>query len=283
VTTETKRIVVPLDGSKSAELALPAAQALSQIYGAPLAFVHAVHGERVESAVDHAAAQKIFAEYVAGLAVSRGPDAHASTSAVVDGPPAEGVLHFAEDALFIVLASHGRGGFRAALVGSVADKVVRGSRVPAVLVPASGAGFTIGTGPILVAIDGSKEAEQGLHLAREIAARAKCGVALLRAYDMAPPTYVDFAFYPPDFASGIEEAAREYVTAVALPGETTLVAEGRADAAIEEAAETVNAGLVVMTTQGMGLARRIALGSTTDRVMRSLKRPLLIVPAGRKG
>lgn len=280
---ETKPIVVPLDGSKNAELALPAAEALSRLYGAPLAFVHAVHGEHIESAIDRAAAHKVFADYVAGLAISRALDASVCTSAVVDGPPAEGVLHFAEDALFIVLASHGRGGFRAALVGSVADKIVRGSGVPVVLVPASGVSRAIEQGPILVAIDGSKEAEEGLRLAREIAARAQCGLALLRAYDTTPPVYVDFTFYPADFASGIEEAAREYLKGAALPGETTLVAQGRADAAIEEAAETLDAGLVVMTTQGMGLGKRIALGSITDRVMRSLRRPLLIVPAGRKG
>jgi nucleotide-binding universal stress UspA family protein len=280
VAKEPKPIVVPLDGSKNAELALPAAEALSRLYDAPIAFVHALHGEYVESAADRAAAEKIFADYVASLASSRAIDASSYTSAVIEGPPAEGVLRFAEHALFIVLASHGRGGVRAAIMGSVADKIVRGSEIPIVLVPVSGTGTALDQRPILVAVDGSKEAEEGLRLAREIAARAKRGLALLRAYDTAPPIYVDFAFYPADFAGTLEEAARDYVKGVGLPGETTLVAQGRADAAIEEAAESIDAGLVVMTTQGMGLAKRIALGSTTDRVMRSLKRPLLIVPAG---
>ena len=35
-----------------------------------------------------------------------------------------------------------------------------------------------------------------------------------------------------------------------------------------------------MTSHGKGLATRVALGSTTDRVMHSLHRSLLIVPVG---
>ena len=49
-------------------------------------------------------------------------------------------------------------------------------------------------------------------------------------------------------------------------------------AAIEEAANKYDAGLIVLSSSGKGLARRIALGSTTDRVMHSVQRPLLIVP-----
>ena len=115
----------------------------------------------------------------------------------------------------------------------VADKVVRGSEVPVVLVPVSGVASAIEQRTIMVALDGSKEAEKGLQLAREIAARAQWGVTLRRAYDTAPPVYVDFTFYPADFASGSEEVARGYLEGVALPGETTLVAQGRPDAAIE--------------------------------------------------
>ncbi|MCA9854405.1 MAG: universal stress protein, partial [Dehalococcoidia bacterium] len=45
-------------------------------------------------------------------------------------------------------------------------------------------------------------------------------------------------------------------------------------------AAQVDSGLVVMASSGKGLAERIALGSTTGRVMHSLHRPLLIIPTG---
>jgi nucleotide-binding universal stress UspA family protein len=52
---------------------------------------------------------------------------------------------------------------------------------------------------------------------------------------------------------------------------------GQAAAAIVEMASIVDPELVVVTSSGKGLASRIALGSTTERVAHSLHRPLLVV------
>ena len=52
--------------------------------------------------------------------------------------PADGILHACEqvDADMIVIASHGRAGMTRWLLGSVAEKIARGSDVPVVIVPA---------------------------------------------------------------------------------------------------------------------------------------------------
>ncbi len=58
-----------------------------------------------------------------------------TTSVVADQQPAQGILSEASavGADFIVMATHGHRGFRRALLGSTADKVLRGSTVPLLL------------------------------------------------------------------------------------------------------------------------------------------------------
>jgi nucleotide-binding universal stress UspA family protein len=56
---------------------------------------------------------------------------------VLDGQAAEAIVARAEPTGLIVMTSHGRGGLKRWLLGSVAEKLVREAPVPAVLVPAS--------------------------------------------------------------------------------------------------------------------------------------------------
>jgi nucleotide-binding universal stress UspA family protein len=241
----------------------------------PLAFVHVPAGERAESFVDRERNQSVFKSYA--LALDAGGFGEA-TAQVIDGSPAEAILKFAGERGLIVLSSHGRGGFRAALVGSVADKVVRGAAAPVLVVPAVDSVPDVCSGPFVIALDGSAQAEAGLRFGRELAAAASAKVTLVRAYNLAPPTYVEIGYYVPDVSEGLEEAARQYLRLVAAQGETLLLARGAADVVIADAANSADASLVIMTTEGLGRARRIALGSTTDRVLHSLRRPLFIIP-----
>jgi nucleotide-binding universal stress UspA family protein len=138
--------------------------------------------------------------------------------------------------------------------------------------------MTLDKRPILVALDGSPEAERGLEAARDLAKRAGAKIVLVRAFSIPPPVGIEFAYYPPDLLTTMQTAAQEYVAGAAQPGERTVLIQGSPAGAIEQAATDVNAGLVVMTSHGKGLAARLALGSTTDRVLHTVHRPMLIVP-----
>ncbi len=89
---------------------------------------------------------------------------------------------------------------------------------------------------------------------------------------------IEFAYYPADLLTTMRAAAQEYLAGIAQAGERTALIQGSPAGAIEQAATDANAGLVVMTSHGKGLAARLALGSTTDRVLHAMHRPLLIVP-----
>jgi len=93
-----------------------------------------------------------------------------------------------------------------------------------------------------------------------------------------PPVGAEFAYYPPDVLESVQQGAEEYLAQSAQPGERTVLAQGQAAQVIEESAEQLGAGLIVMTSRGKGLAARITLGSTTDRVMHAVERPLLVIP-----
>lgn len=278
----TEPILVPLDGSSNAERALRPAKVLADGLGCPLRVVHVLGGEAAANPEEKARATGVFTTYVRRLAARRHLDANAIQVAVLEGAPADAILSASQSARMIVLASHGRGGFRAAILGSVADRVVRGAEKPVLLVR----GTRTEHGPVairraVVCLDGSEQAERGLEFARELTARAGVSLVLLRTFS-APKqvTGEDFLYYDPKaLTPQLEEAARTYLQAHARPGETVLAVEGAPAEAIARVAKDQHADAIIVTTRGMGLARRLILGSVTDKVIRSAKLPVFIIPA----
>lgn len=276
-------IVVPLDGSKNSEQAVPAAALMAKLYEAPVTFVHVAPEKAHKTEAERDRAREVFNNYAFGLADSNGIPRDRCNVQFLEGNAAEEVLDFAEGARLIALASHGRSGFRSAFVGSVADKVVRGATSPVMLIPVQGEVERREDRTILVAVDGSEAAEEGLKFARDLGKRAGQRVTLLRAYDVLPAMPTELMYYPADLVGINEGAAKDYVVKTARDDEDTVLAMGRPDVMIVKAAKELNVAAVVMSTRGMGFARRIALGSSTDRVMREIDRPLFVIPPQNEG
>lgn len=272
---EQRPILVPLDGSKLAENALPDAAWLSRITGAPIRFIHVLDTD--VAAEDRGKAAETFRGYTEEIAADHG--LRETTCDVVAGSAADEILKESESASAIVIATHGRGGFRAMIVGSVADKVIRGASVPVLAEPGlEHPAVPVPGKAVVVGLDGSPEAEQGLKMARELAAASKVPIVLVRAFSLPPPAGIEFSYYPADLGATLEAAAKEYLQATAQPGEKYVLMQGDAATAVLEAADQHAAGLIVLTSTGKGLAKRIALGSTTDRVVHSTSRSVLVIP-----
>jgi nucleotide-binding universal stress UspA family protein len=140
-----KRILLSLDGSALAEQALPHAVAQAEHFHAelillkvlePLAKSHNISldaAERVEKAT-HELAREYLESIAAGVR-GRGISVRVVT---VSGNPHEGIVSCAEaeQADLIVISTRGHSGLSRWLIGSVADRVVRGARVPVLLVSA---------------------------------------------------------------------------------------------------------------------------------------------------
>ena len=277
MTFDTRPILVPLDGSNNAEHAIGPAMLLAQKLGAPVRFIHVADSDEIDGSVDLESARVTFAEYVRAYVQGLPGTPAATEVVVVTGSAPHEVLDASEAAQAVVLATHGRGGIKASLIGSVADKIVRGARVPTFVIP-SGVEIAFGTGPVLVGLDGSEAAEQGLAPARELAGHFGTTVALVRAFNVPPPVGVEFVAYPVDMYDAMQVGAEAYLEEAAQPGEESYAILAPPVDALEDAAVKSGAGLVVLTSHGKNFARRIALGSVTDRATHTLKRAMLIIP-----
>ena len=152
--TPRQRIVVPLDGSHRAEMALPMAMRLGSILTTPVHLVRVIDlddvratirdarrdttmaaeiGETFDDARQFTEEQALtYLEAVAGPIREQGLQVQTE---VLRGTPAFVLLWNIKAADLVVMTSHGRGGFRRWLLGSVAEKLVREGEAPLVLIP----------------------------------------------------------------------------------------------------------------------------------------------------
>ncbi len=138
-----KRIVVPLDGSKLAEQALPHAVAQAEKFGAELVLLQVLEPlpdvsfsapTAVRSAEQKSA--ELAREYLEGVAAMFRPRGIALRVEQTQGRPYAEIVRYADeqDADLIVMSTRGHSGISRWLLGSVADRVVRGATVPVLLV-----------------------------------------------------------------------------------------------------------------------------------------------------
>lgn len=146
--TVLHRILVTLDGSPFAERALQAALMLGRPFGAEYALVMVV--EPLMPIVDPFGMMPIpvspdvdaehlasATRYLEGVAARLRKDKVTVTAHAVQAAGAAATIIAQAEALsadLIAIASHGAGGYKRAMIGSVADKVVRGSNHPTLVV-----------------------------------------------------------------------------------------------------------------------------------------------------
>jgi nucleotide-binding universal stress UspA family protein len=138
-----KRVLIPLDGSELAEQALPHAIAQVERFSAELVLLQVVEpfpraGVLWQADIDQAEKQAIrqardYLEKTAATIQERGIQVK---SVVMQGQPNSEIVRFAEASGvdLIVICTRGRSGLSRWLMGSVADRVVRGATVPVLLV-----------------------------------------------------------------------------------------------------------------------------------------------------
>lgn len=142
-----KRILVPLDGSKLGEKAVPYAELLAQKLGAELILVHVLQAALVTS--DHGASAlyspQVLAEekevtlYLNSIRGQlRGLNVTTHIAVLSGRSVSEAIVDLSrqESVDMIVMSSHGRSGLNRWLYGSVASRVVEQASCPVFLVRA---------------------------------------------------------------------------------------------------------------------------------------------------
>ena len=296
------KILVPLDGSKTAEHALPLARSFARGLQIPVELLAVVDIAEMARHVtaDHSLTLRTLVEdqtrrcgqYLEGV-VKNFP-AGAVQCSVRQGNAAEVIIESAapeKDAL-IAMATHGRSGLDRWLLGSVAEKVLRGASNPLLLVRATN------TAPawematlkrVIVALDGSELSERILPPVQALAKKLDLDVVLLGVYGGPVKALADGeGFFNASqlkslgaemraettgyFAAKAEELKRAGFQRVSVAAK-----EGLAADEIMACARHSPDTLIAMCTHGRSGVKRWMLGSVTETVVRHSGDPVLVV------
>jgi nucleotide-binding universal stress UspA family protein len=289
-----EKILVPLDGSKVSELALPYADKLTAALGAELDLVYVC--ETKEKQYRHM--QELYLDKIAEQtnihlkadSRSLGTLVVSVTTRILDGDAADELISYAEksNVSLIIMCSHGRSGAAAWAMGTVAERVIRLSGKPVLLVMARTFGSKAEAerilGKILVPLDGSAIAEASLPYVADVASKLGSKVTLLEVIDPGLHTHsvggVDYVLLPKQEVESLKKRAKDYLADAArkLKGikVTTRVMTGQAAKEIVRTAEK-NRQMIVIGSHGGSAVSRWFAGSVTHKVLHSSRMPILLV------
>ncbi len=287
-------ILVPLDGSETAEGALPFAAALATALGTDVVLLTVSDGADPELIATFpevardvsVAATTHFEKYL--TLIKDGLKVNVAATSVRSGDAADEIQKAAKDtgARAIVIATHGRSGIGRWVYGSTAGQLLRSSEVPVLAVGPNvlaKKATTVNIAHIMAPIDGSPLSERALPVSTELATKVGAKLSLVRALRWAvqayPYTLPDA--YVPQIDDELEKGAKEYLQQrkAALPDGVqadAFVVRGAIADGLIDFAEQQHVDLIVMTTHARKGLARAALGSVADRVLQGPAPVLLL-------
>jgi nucleotide-binding universal stress UspA family protein len=295
-----KHILVPLDGSTLAEAALPAATLLAQKLKASITLIHVIeknapqeiHGQPHLRDAEEAA---VYLTDVTRRSIPAGTrvDCHVHTAEVSD--VARSIVEHAGELEhdLIVMCAHGRGRALRLFLGSIAQRVIALGSLPVLITRPDERGDVppFSCTAILVPLDGGKDHEQALPVARELA--EACGAALHLAMvipsfgTLSGPMTTTSRLLPGTTSQMLELSVEQAEAYLAAQMETLerdgLSASGhvrRGDPAhaIADCALQLQADVIVLATHGKTGTEAFWAGSVAHKVCSRCNLPLLLVP-----
>ncbi len=296
-----RSLLVPLDGSPSAEQALPVALSIARRARATLNLVSVqvpfppTYGEgmvRLENPLE-AEARAAARSYLDGV-VQRitGVSPVPAAATVLDGPVAESLYRQAATTGvdLVVMTVVGAGPWTRLWLGSVADELVRRLPMPLLLLRPQQPAPELGREPtlkrILLPLDGSEAAEQVVEPAASLGTLMQAEFTLLRVVNPVAPVDDAESGSPGQKSQTCHERlqaeAQAYLDRVAerlqarsLPVRTRVVFHEHPAVAILNA-HANDIDLIAFTTRGHRALPWLFLGSTADKLLRGASTPVLI-------
>ena len=297
--TMYSKILIPLDGSRTAETILPYARYLAGKLKIP---VHLMTVIDIAAMALHSSSEKKWfidrmvddgrrsgetylhrlAATFPGTAVRYTVDMGQAADAIIENAASD-------PAMLIAMATHGRSGLDRYLLGSVAEKVLRGADNPLLLVRAGAeaAADEVGFRTIVVPLDGSELAETILPMVAGLAKKLDSEVTLFRAYripaGISKGDAVVSAEAYADMLDGLREEAAEYLDSKAaevrrlgVESVSPLGKEGFAADEIIGLGSDKPTALIAMVSHGRSGVKRWLLGSVAETVVRHAAGAVLV-------
>ncbi|MBI4886302.1 MAG: universal stress protein [Acidobacteria bacterium] len=285
------RILVPTDFSAPSDGALEHARGLAAAFGGMVHLLHVLPNvflrpvvddpRGLETAAEEQLEERLTADerrrFLVLVALARSDE------------PADEIVRYARmhDMDAIVMGTHGRSGMSHALMGSIAEKVMRTAPCPVLTARAAGSGAGRGFKHVLVPTDFSEHSDAALDCARHVAARFGASLHLLHVLDdrvisgsagselvVAESSEVRAAR-----ATDVEERLADRLDEgdrITLRA-TTGVLFGAPAPSIASYAAGYGFDLIVMGTHGRTGLAHLLMGSVAEHVVRSATCPVITV------
>ncbi len=295
-----KNILVPLDGSKLAESAIPPAVSLAQTLVAPITLLHimekdapqVVHNDYHLSRSDEA---MTYLKNIATKAVTNNLDieTHVHTAEVKD-VAASIITHATEEFKpdLIVMCAHGQSGFRDLVFGNIAQQVIAGGHTPLLLIqPVSATPHPFTLRRIFVPLDYESIHDKSLFYAQELAKAYQAEIYLLTVIptlrtlsgekaaisNMLPVTANAFLDIQEETA---KEHLQTHLDEFLLAGYNVNAEIGRGNPAdiIVSTAARIKADLILLSTHRKSGINAFWARSVAPNVLRKTHIPMLFVP-----
>lgn len=306
-------MLVPLDGSELAEVVFAYAKEFAGRLDLEVVLLYISTPEQSEFVPMHRA----YIEHAAEIVMRQSQQVRESTGVkpkgkvveargvLVEGYPAEEVLRYADENAvdLILMATRGHSGIKRWVMGNVADKVLRASNIPVMLVRAGIPDEIVYDKwpriTILAPLDGSELAESALPHVETLAKQRGIelvDVVLLRVCEPpALPSYstpelsdipLNWGKYEQQEIARSKQIAGEYLAGVEKRlkdsniSVRSKVLAGKANEEIVNYAKQNPFNLIVMATHGRAGLSRWVYGSVAEYVLLGVTSPVLLMRPG---
>jgi nucleotide-binding universal stress UspA family protein len=280
-----RRILVPVDGSSLSEYAIPFAVETARRAGGSVLLLRAMPESLIVT--DIPVSIQATARKLAQRELDRQAKAWAVEGVKIETDlqiafPLEAILTNAAKCDLVVMTTHGEGGLRRLILGSVADKVMRLCSRPVLAIhpPAKCTAASAQAAALrmfrdaVVALDGSTTAAKALKELKQFAD----GGTLIHLVRVVGKTASE------SIRQLAEEGLKDAASPLEVRGMPVACAvvknDSPADALVDYAMKK-RCGLIVMTTRGASGLERWMLGGITDKVVRHGPTPVLVIRSSR--
>jgi nucleotide-binding universal stress UspA family protein len=300
--TVPTKILVTLDGSPATEAVLPYVLLLAARLRIPIELISVI--DLTELARSAAAYESLFLDQLAEDETRRRREylekiAPSFANGQIDcrilkGNPESSIVEYAAQnpAAIIAMATHGRSGLNRWLLGSVAEKVLRSTSNPLLLIRSMPTAVTeqqVSIQSIMVPLDGSALAESVLPPVSKLAKKLYAEMVLFRAYNIPPGFYEAGGGFAIDLDRLLAQTEADVLTyleekkaALKKAGVGSVTIASRqgydADEIINYAGNRPDR-LIAMCSHGRSGVRRWAVGSVAETVVRHCSSPILVFRA----
>jgi len=294
------KILVPLDGSELAEVPLWYAEGLAGRMRSAITLLFVLSPEDLTSQYIYDCYLKEIVKRTKANAEERGAGKRDGEIKVdydiIKGDPVEEIVDYANKAKInlIIMSTQGRSGVRRWALGNVANKVLRATGKPVLMIRAKGAKpdvYRESLVKVLVPVDGSRESESILRCVTYMATELDLEVTLFHIWDRHGETIPLSTEYlekidkvrrsKEGYVKRLENRLKQKGVNV-----NSVFKEVWTNGAAEEIIKLADEGdfsMVAMSTHGRSGVGRWIFGSNSEKVLEEGSTPLLLVrPRKRK-